>query len=186
MKYLMKCKKCGQQNIEKTRFCSNCGEKLEKKKKSYTFLWIILGIILMITLIFVITKLINRFDDPFDSIDDLIKMEDNTINNTNNYKDITCYLKINENKDDEYNSYIQVKVLFDEQDKINDLYFKGIIQMKNYDPVDYTFKITKKIVSIVLNTMKVSFEKDFQKYKFKTIDEEDKLSVKFRITDGYY
>ena len=157
MKYLMKCKKCGQQNIEKTRFCSNCGEKLEKKKKSYTFLWIILGIILMITLIFVITKLINRFDDPFDSIDDLIKMEDNTINNTNNYKDITCYLKINENKDDEYNSYIQVKVLFDEQDKINDLYFKGIIQMKNYDPYDYTFKITKKIVSIVLNTMKVSF-----------------------------
>lgn len=182
----MKCKKCGLQNVENAEFCSSCGEKLEKKKKSYTFLWIILGIVLVVLLIFAITKLINRFDDPFDSIDDLIKMEDNTVNNTDNYKDITCYLKLEENESDEYSAYMQVKVLFDDQDKINDLYFKGTIQMKNYDPNDYTFKVTKKIVSVVLNTMKISFQKDFKKYKFKTIDEDDKLSVMFKITDGYY
>lgn len=185
----MKCKKCGYENAQSSEFCAKCGEKLsnkDKKKKTFIILGVILGIIVIVISYFVIVRLINKFDDPFESVDELSKMEDNTINNDIDYKDITCYFQLEESIEDEFNAYVQIKVLFDDQDKINDLYFKGTVQMKNYDPDDFTFKITKKILTTVLNGMKRSYQEDFKKYKFMTIDDKDKLSVLFRITDGYY
>lgn len=179
----MKCKDCGCDNARNASFCTKCGKKISNKKK---ITYIFLGIICVIISYFVIVNLMNRFDDPFDSLDNLVKIEDNTVNNTIDYKDITCFLKLEESSDDEYSAYMQIKVLFDNNDKINGLYFKGTVQMKNYDPDDFTFKLTKKIVSAMLNSMRKSYQKDFKKYKFRTLDDKDKLSVMFKITDGYY
>lgn len=88
--------------------------------------------------------------------------------------------------DDEYRTVTQIKLSFDKKDKINDMYFKGTIQMKNYNPDDPSFVIAEKIVSGLLYMMQHAYEEQFKYFKVITQEGTDKYSVTFKITRNYY
>lgn len=89
-------------------------------------------------------------------------------------------------EDNEYRTVTQIKLSFDKKDKINDMYFKGTIQMKNYNPDDPSFAIAQKIVSGLLYIMQHAYEEQFKYFKVITHEETDKYSVTFKITKNYY
>ncbi len=100
--------------------------------------------------------------------------------------DISTFTCSKIEEDDQYTTVQQVKISFDSKDKIFNLFFKGTIQMKNYDPNNPTFSISKKIVSGLLKIMQKKYEKQFQNFKLITHDKDDKYSVTFKITKDYY
>ena len=66
------------------------------------------------------------------------------------------------------------------------MYFKGTIQLKNYNPDDPSFKIAQKVVSGLLYVMQKTYEEQFQYFKVITTEGEDKYSVTFKITKDFY
>ena len=67
-------------------------------------------------------------------------------------------------------------------DKISDMYFKGTVQMKEYDPESPTFAISQKIVSGLLYVIQQTYEEQFKNFKVITKEGTDKYSVTFKIT----
>jgi len=99
------------------------------------------------------------------------------------YSSFVCH-QIEE--DAEYKTVTQVKISFDKKDKISDMYFKGTIQMKNYDPDNPAFAIAQKVVSGLLYVMQETYEEQFKYFKVITEEGTDKYSVTFKITKNYY
>lgn len=100
-----------------------------------------------------------------------------------NYSSFVCH-QIEE--DSEYKTVTQVKLSFDKKDKISDMYFKGTIQMKNYDPENPAFAIAQKVVSGLLLVMQQTYEEQFKYFRVITEEGTDKYSVTFKITKNYY
>ena len=86
----------------------------------------------------------------------------------------------------EYKTVTQVKFSFNKKDKISDMYFKGTIQMKNYDPENPAFAIAQKVVSGLLLVMQQTYEEQFKYFRVITEEGTDKYSVTFKITKNYY
>lgn len=101
----------------------------------------------------------------------------------NDYSSFVCH-QIEE--DSEYKTVTQVKLSFDKKDKISDMYFKGTIQMKNYDPDNPAFAIAQKVVSGLLYVMQETYKDQFKHFKIITESGTDKYSVTFKITKDYY
>ena len=99
------------------------------------------------------------------------------------FSSFTCY-QVEEDAD--YKDVYQIKVSFDKNNKISDMYFKGTIQLKNYNPDDPSFKIAQKVVSGLLYVMQKTYEEQFQYFKVITTEGEDKYSVTFKITKDFY
>lgn len=99
------------------------------------------------------------------------------------YSSFVCY-QIEE--DEEYKTVTQVKLSFDKKDEISDMYFKGTIQMKNYDPENPAFVIAQKVVSGLLYVMQETYEEKFKHFKVMTEEGTDKYSVTFKVTKDYY
>ncbi len=102
------------------------------------------------------------------------------------YKEISCFTKVNDAEDDDLVTYAQILVRFDNRDKINDLYFKGTLKLKNYDPNDKTFYITQKILSAGLYVLQKTYEEEYKNFKIITKEGKDKYSVTLKIIDDYY
>lgn len=88
--------------------------------------------------------------------------------------------------DGTYKTVLQIKLSFDKKDAINEMYFKGTIQMLNYDPSNPTFKVAQKVVSGLLNVMKNAYEEKFRYYDILTKEGTDKYSVTFKVKKNYY
>lgn len=90
-------------------------------------------------------------------------------------------------EDDEWYNVYQIKVGFDNNSKLNEMYFKGTYKIKNYtEENSLAFSITKKIVSGLLYTMEKAYTEQF-KYVDTIINEsDDEYSVTFKITKNYY
>lgn len=101
----------------------------------------------------------------------------------NDYSSFECH-QIEEN--DAYRTITQIKLSFDKKDKISDMYVKGTIQMKNYDPDNPVFEITQNIVSGLIHVMKRAYEEQFKFFKVITEQGTDKYSVTFKITKNFY
>lgn len=101
----------------------------------------------------------------------------------NKYSSFICH-KVED--DDEYKTVTQISLSFDGKDKITEMYFKGTIQMKNYDPNSPAFPIAQKIVSGLLYAMQQTYENHFKHFKVITEEGTDKYSVTFKITKNYY
>jgi hypothetical protein len=99
------------------------------------------------------------------------------------FSSFTCY-QVEEDAD--YKDVYQIKVSFDKNNKVSDMYFKGTIQLKNYNPDDPSFKIAQKVVSGLLYVMQKTYEEQFQYFKVFTTEDEDKYSVTFKITKDFY
>lgn len=91
-----------------------------------------------------------------------------------------------EEDEDWYNVY-QIKVGFDKDLKLNEMYFKGTYKIKNYTEENgIAFGITQKIVSGLLYAMEKAYKEQF-KYVDTIINEsDDEYSVTFKITKNYY
>lgn len=183
----MKCNKCGFENENNSEFCAKCGSVLPKKnKKLFIILGVIFCIIAIIVSYFVIRNLKNKFDDPFESIDELSKLEDNTDGFGDNYKEITCYSKEDLSSNGEYDTILQIKIFFDENDKVNDLYFKGTNRIPNYNPDDTKSRLAKKLIVFTVKYLSDEYKKQFINYKLMVDDKDDKITFVFKITDNYY
>lgn len=102
----------------------------------------------------------------------------------NDFSSFDCYYI--EDDDDVYRTVSQIKLDFNKNDKISDMYFKGTIQMKNYNPDDPSFAIAQKIVSSLLYVTKHTYEEQFKHFKVIIQEGTDKYSVTFKITKNYY
>lgn len=101
-------------------------------------------------------------------------------------EEYSSFIFNNLEEDDEYKTITQIKLSFDENDKINDMYFKSTIEAKNYNPNDPSFAITQKLISGTLFVMKHVYKKQFKYYKVTTKEETCKYSVTFKILKNYY
>lgn len=71
----MKCKNCGYENIQSAKFCSNCGNKQQKngnKKVIIISFCVLIFIIALVCIIVNLVKKSNSFEDPFESVDDIV------------------------------------------------------------------------------------------------------------------
>lgn len=94
-----------------------------------------------------------------------------------------CQLK---EEDDTFNEYTQIKLSFDKKEKINEFYVKYFIQIKNYDPDDPTFELTQKLVSGMIQTIKLLYEEEFKYYQIITTEGKTKYSITFKVLKDYY
>ena len=102
----------------------------------------------------------------------------------NKYSSFVCH-QIEED-DDNHRIVMQVKLSFDKDEKISDMYFKSTVQMKNYDPNNPAFAIAQKVVSGLFYGIKEEYQKQFKHYKLITEEKDDRYSVTFKITKNYY
>lgn len=100
-----------------------------------------------------------------------------------NISSITCYTL---EEDEEYKTVYQIKVMFDKKDKVSDFYAKGSIQIKNYDPDDPIFVLSKKITSGLIYAMQQAYKESFKYYKIMTNDLDDTYSFTIKATKDFY
>ena len=103
--------------------------------------------------------------------------------NINDFNSFSCY-QVEDNSS--YNVVTQIKLSFSKKDKINDMYYKGTIRLKNYDANDPAYKTAKNIVSGVFRLMQIAYKEQFKYFKVITEEQDDRYMITFKITKNYY
>ena len=85
-----------------------------------------------------------------------------------------------------YNVITQIKLSFDKKGKINDMYYKGTIRLKEFAPDDPAYKIAKNLVSGAFKLMQIAYKEQFKYFKVITEEQDDKYMITFKITKNYY
>lgn len=99
------------------------------------------------------------------------------------FSSFSCY-KVEDNSS--HSVVTQIKLSFSKKDKINDMYFKGTIRLKNYDANDPAYKTAKNIVSGLFKLMQIAYEEQFKYFKVMTEEQDDRYMITFKITKNYY
>ena len=107
----------------------------------------------------------------------------NQLGSKEHFSSMSCY-QVEDS--DMFKTVTQVKLDFDEEDKPEDMYLKGTIQMKNYDPNDPAFKIAKTTVKGLLFVMKQKYKQELKSVRVSTMDDNDKFSILFKVKKDYY
>lgn len=100
-----------------------------------------------------------------------------------NQSSFECY-QIEENED--WFNISQLRIGFDKNSRLNEMYFKGTYKIKDYDDNDVAFDIAKRIVSGMLHVMEKSYKSLFKHVDTIITEEEDEYSVTFKIKKNYY
>ena len=96
--------------------------------------------------------------------------------------DVMCY-QIED--DTEFKTVTQVKISFDENNEVNDMYARGSIVMKNYDPNDPTYKFAKGVVSGLVFVLKKQYKQQFGNVSFRTKDSGQVYSITAHVKSDY-
>lgn len=89
-------------------------------------------------------------------------------------------------EDAQHKEVTQLKVSFDENDKMVDMYVKGTIKMKNYDPNNPAFEIAEKITSGLFYAMEQTYKEKFKYFKSMITSEGDTYSITVKVTKNFY
>ena len=103
--------------------------------------------------------------------------------NVDDFNSFMCY-QVEDNST--YNVITQLKLSFNRKDKINDMYYKGTIRLKNYDANDPAYKTAKNIVSGAFRLMQIAYKEQFKNFKVITEEQDDRYMITFKITKNYY
>ena len=87
--------------------------------------------------------------------------------------------------DTEFKTVTQVKISFDENNEVNDMYARGSIVMKNYDPNDPTYKFAKGVVSGLVFVLKKQYKQQFGNVSFRTKDSGQVYSITAHVKSDY-
>ncbi len=116
--------------------------------------------------------------EPTITPDGLKKEKDNNLPLEEN----TCY-QVEDN--DLFKTVYQVKYGLDDEGKLNEMYIKGSIRIKNYDPKDPAFKIAKNTVNALMLGIRVKYKQMLKNVRIKTYDTGDTYTILFKVTKGY-
>ena len=116
--------------------------------------------------------------EPTITPDGLKKAKDNNLPLEEN----TCY-QVEDN--DIFKTVYQVKYGLDDDGKLNAMYFKGSIRIKNYDPRDPSFKIAKNTVNALMLGIRVKYKQMLQNVRISTHDLGDTYTILFKVTKDY-
>ena len=97
---------------------------------------------------------------------------------SNAVNDVECYQV---ETDEDTRTVFQYGLSFDDG-KLSTMYFKGTIQMLDYDENNPAYRIARGVAKAGVWAMRAQYKKEFKRYKFFTIDEGDKIGVLFKIT----
>ena len=103
--------------------------------------------------------------------------------NINDFTDFSCY-QVEDNSS--YNVITQIKLSFNKKDKIDDMYVKGTIRLKEFAPDDPAYKIAKNLVSGAFRLMQIAYKEQFKYFRVITEEQDDKYMITFKITKNYY
>ncbi len=116
--------------------------------------------------------------EPTITQDGLKKKKDNNLPQEEN----TCY-QIEDN--DLFKTVYQVKYGLDDEGKLNEMYIKGSILMKNYDPNDPSFKLAKNVVNSLILGIRVKYKQILKNVRISTQDLGDTYTILFKVTKDF-
>lgn len=116
---------------------------------------------------------ISAKDLNLNTLEDLIK----------NNSSFNCYQY---EEDKNFYTIYQLKIGFDKQDVLNELYLKATLKIKDMDKNNPLFILTQKMVSGLLQMIVESYKEQFKYMKIITNESEYEYSVTVKITDNYY
>jgi hypothetical protein len=96
---------------------------------------------------------------------------------------IVCY---NVENDEQYTTVAQVKISFDKNDEVNDMYARGTVIMNNYNPDDPAYKIAKSVTSGLIFLLKRQYKKELGAVNLQTKDEGAKYIITAHVKKDYY
>ncbi len=124
---------------------------------------------------------INGTKTPTVTADSLnIKKETRDINDFNSF--ICSSVEDNSS----YNVITQLKLSFNKKGKIDDMYYKGTIRLKEFAPDDPAYKFAKNLVSGAFKLMQIAYKEQFKYFKVITEEQDDRYMITFKITKNYY
>ncbi len=108
-----------------------------------------------------------------------IKKLEDLVNNSNY---LSCHMV---EDDSEYSTITQIKISYDKSDKINDMYLKATLKIKNYEEDKEVYDFSKSIVSGIIYIMQATYEKQLKYFKVRTEEEDDEFSLIFKVTKDF-
>ena len=105
---------------------------------------------------------------------------------TRDINDFNSFICSSVEDNSSYNVITQIKLSFDKKGKINDMYYKGTIRLKEFAPDDPAYRIAKNLVSGAFKLMQIAYKEQFKYFKVITEEQDDKYMITFKITKNYY
>jgi hypothetical protein len=84
-----------------------------------------------------------------------------------------------------FKTVYQVKVDFNKEEKISEMYVKGTIRMKNYDPNNPAFNIAKRVVNGLIFAMRLQYKEKLKSVKISTTETDDTYTLLFKVKDNF-
>ncbi len=100
-------------------------------------------------------------------------------------KDKNSYICEWEEYDDTLNKVYQLKIGFDNKNKINELYLKGTLILNDYEENKVLNEISKKITTVMVNALAQKYKKELKYTDMKINDLEDRYTILIRVNKDY-